>query len=150
MNHVQAKILFASNSGNTEHLAELLHNELTTNGYEVEVENVKHAVIKPLSQFDLVLVGSFTRGEGDLPRQWKKYFENGMYNHPNVAVFGTGDTQWGNSYCGACDTLAAWYESSYEPLRIEHYPDSTQENKVKQWIGEIINETNNGYVTSRI
>ena len=73
-----------------------------------------------------------------------------MYNHPNVAVFGTGDTQWGNSYCGACDILKDWYESPYEPLRIEHYPDSTQEHKVNQWIEEIINETNNGYATPRI
>ena len=114
------------------------------------MENVKNAVIKPLSQYDLVLVGSFTRGEGDLPRQWKKYFENGMYNHSNVAVFGTGDTQWGNTYCGACDILADWYDSKYKPLRIEHYPDSTQEAKVNEWIGEIINETNNGHVTPRI
>lgn len=136
MNRVKAKIIFASYSGNTAELARLLKNELVLKNYEVELENIQDKEATSLAGYDLVLIGTCTRKEGQLPLLWSNYFKNGMYEHKNVAIFGTGDSRW-QFYCGACDILSDWYESKHSILRIEQFPTDYHMVKIVEWIHEI-------------
>lgn len=138
---MRAKILYSSYSGNTKELAELIKRKLIESKVIVEIEDIHKKTATSLDEFDLVLLGTFTRGEGDLPITWRKYFSEGMYEHKNVAIFGTGDTQW-EHYCGACSILCEWFNSPYDILKVEQYPDKSQHEKINKWIGDVLNGIN--------
>src|SRR5699024_8890652 len=63
------------------------------------------------------------------------------YTPDNIAVFGSGDTQFGGDelFCRAVDRLAKFYESPVPALKIEQSPRGSQERLVKSWLEGVLN-----------
>lgn len=96
-------IVFASMSGNTEDIAVLIKKELERNQVEVVLEEMDGYAASEVLDYDALLVGSYTWGNGDLPYEAEDFEEelrelrlNGM----PAGAFGSGDRVY-PSYCEA-------------------------------------------------
>lgn len=131
-----AVICYASYSGNTQEVAQLIAETIIASGREVVLHRIDGRTPPPnLAKFDIVLIGSFTWGKGETPRIVKNWVADVGYKPDNVYIFGTGDTQFGGDelFCKAADKLAKFYNSDFPPLKIEQSPRGAQENKVREW-----------------
>lgn len=134
-------IAYASWSGNTQEVAELIEGTLTDNGIAVTTHRIGGGIeIPDPRQFDAMLIGSFTWDQGATPDEVKDFVADIGYKPDNVYVFGTGDTQFGGDalFCHAAVKLARFYASGYEPLQIEQSPRGVQEEKVIEWSKGVI------------
>ncbi|ANF56140.1 flavodoxin [Halotalea alkalilenta] len=144
---------FDSLSGNTREVAELIKAEAERLGHRVTqvyvtIESLADVLPEPFpaERFDLYLLGSWTANSGRTPPEMKEFiaelFERvGKPSH--VAVFGTGETQWGEEfYCGAVKRMAKFFASAYPRLEIEQMPHGDKDRAA-------INEWTRGVITSR-
>ena len=62
-----------------------------------------------------------------------------------LAVFGTGETQWGEEYyCGAVRRMAAFFGTRYPRLEIEQMPHGERDAlKIRRWTDHVLNCTEN-------
>lgn len=135
MRLVRVLICYASFSGNTKEVAEIIEKVLLNEQFDVQLYRIGSGKIPPPSLFDFMLVGSFTWGKGSTPDIVKKFIYELGYKPANVFVFGTGDTQFGGDdlFCKVADKLATFYHSPCKPLKVEQSPRGSQESKVIDW-----------------
>ncbi|MBE1555224.1 putative ribonucleotide reductase-associated flavodoxin [Filibacter limicola] len=128
-------IAYASLSGNTKEVADLIAETLIAEGMEVTTYRIGGGVMPTLHQFDAMIIGSFTWGKGETPDEVKNFVADIGYKPDSVYVFGTGDTQFGGDilFCHAAVKLARFYGSTYDPLRIEQSPRGKQQKIVIEW-----------------
>lgn len=128
-------IAYASWSGNTEEVAEIVEETLLSEGMKVTVHRIGIGPMPDPRRFDAMIIGTFTWDKGSTPDEVKDFVADVGYKPKNVYVFGTGDTQFGGDYlfCHAAVKLARFYESAITPLKIEQSPRGTQEKKVIEW-----------------
>jgi flavodoxin I len=138
-------IAYASWSGNTQEVAEIIEDTLAKEGIEVTSYRIGGGVIPNPRDFDAMIIGSFTWEKGATPDEVKDFVADIGYKPSNVYVFGTGDTQFGGDelFCNAAVKLARFYESNYAPLKIEQSPRGAQEMKVVQWTKGVVMHWNN-------
>lgn len=143
-------ICYASFSGNTKEVAELIAQTLADLGHDAVLHRINRNTPPPdLTPYDMIMMGTFTWGKGVTPAIMKNFVADVGYKPEKIAVFGTGDTQFGGDdlFCRAVDRLAVFYESPYTVLKIEQSPRGVQEEKVRKWtkevlqIDELINES---------
>lgn len=132
---LSAVIPYLSYSGNTEEVAELIAETLT----EHHVSCTMHRIgidfpIEP-EDYDVIFLGTFTWDMGSTPDEVKDFILEIGYKPDHIAVFGTGDTQFGGDdlFCKAVDKLVKFYDSKWDGLKIEQSPRGSQEPFVKQW-----------------
>ncbi|MGM7634222.1 flavodoxin [Bacillus sp. Hm123] len=128
-------IAYASWSGNTEEVAELIAEQLQNQQFDVTLYQIGTDPVPNVRAFDALFLGSFTWDRGSTPDSVKDFVAEVGYKPQHVYVFGTGDTQFGGDelFCHAAVKLARFYESRYEPLKIEQSPRGQQEKKVLEW-----------------
>ena len=133
-------IAYATWSGNTQEVAEIIEETLTARGFEVESFRIGEGTIPNPRKFKAMIIGSFTWDKGATPDEVKDFVADVGYKPANVYVFGTGDTQFGGDalFCNAAVKLARFYESNYAPLKIEQSPRGTQATSVVKWTEGVI------------
>lgn len=132
-----AKILiaYASMSGNTEAIADLLKAKIELLGHSVDLREIEHMEVKELLHYDAFLIGSYTWGDGELPYEAEDFYDalsNVNLAGKKAAVFGSGDTAY-SQFCAAVDLFETRLkecgaEITQEGIKIEFTP-STQEEK---------------------
>ena len=122
-------IVVASLSGNTRELGRRIAERCRAKGHVVhwlEADVLQQAAVPAVDAVDLVLLGSWTDNAGRTPAEMKAWVADiaGRGQRPRqLAVFGTGETQWGQEYyCGAVHRLIRYFHSDYPPLEIEQMP----------------------------
>jgi predicted ribonucleotide reductase-associated flavodoxin len=122
-------IVVASLSGNTRELGRQIAERCRAAGHAVhwqEADDLRQPAPLAADEADLVLLGSWTDNAGRTPAEMKAWVAGiaGQGQWPRqVAVFGTGETQWGQEYyCGAVHRLIRYFHSGYPPLEIEQMP----------------------------
>ncbi|MFS0788096.1 flavodoxin [Shouchella sp. 1P09AA] len=96
-------LVFASMSGNTEDMAILIKQELEKEGIDVVMEEMDGYSVDQLINFDGVILGSYTWGDGDLPYEAEEFEEELVtldLTAMPAAVFGSGDRIY-PAYCEA-------------------------------------------------
>ncbi|MFS0690140.1 flavodoxin [Sporosarcina sp. 179-K 8C2 HS] len=128
-------IAYASWSGNTEEVAEIVEETLLSEGMDVTMHRIGTGPLPNPREVDAMILGSFTWDKGATPDEVKDFVADIGFKPRNVYVFGTGDTQFGGDelFCHAAVKLARFYDSEVEPLTIEQSPRGTQEQKVIEW-----------------
>lgn len=128
-------IAYASWSGNTAEVAEMIEEKLVEEGVSVTSFRIGGHVLPNPADYDAMIIGSFTWGKGDTPDEVKDFVADIGYKPPLVYAFGTGDTQFGGDelFCNASVKLARFYNSPLPPLRIEQSPRGKQESEVIKW-----------------
>jgi len=142
---MKALIIYTSLSGNTKDLAELINYNLQRYGCEVHISDAKE--FHSPSGYDIAIIGSYTWGSGAMPVAIRKYLKNFLVENktslPSFAVFGTGDTQWGErNYCKAVDEMK-YHLSKHTKvlgiLKLEQNPIG-KENQVISFIEKLLEE----------
>ena len=140
-------IVYASLSGNTEELAQLIAHEIKTNGGNCDLVKIGRVPFSiPKDKYDIVLFGSYTWDDGALPIPMRKQLRESLIvatDKPSkAAVFGTGDTQY-PKYCRAVDEIEYHIrkhgiEIVTDGLKIEQFPQGRQIVKTKEWVNHIL------------
>ncbi len=144
-------IAFASLSGNTREVARLLAAHCRGRGHAVDwlEADEADAALLPLLQrpHDRVLLGAWTDNAGRTPAEMKELVarlrDSDRIPPPHtVAVFGTGETQWGQEYyCGAAHRLARYFASTYPVLEIEQMPHGDADRQaIQHWADQVLAE----------
>ncbi|MCD5323293.1 MULTISPECIES: flavodoxin [Pontibacillus] len=107
-------IAYASMSGNTEEIADHIMSVLEDSGHSITLEEMDELNPQDLLDYDAVLLGSYTWGDGDLPYEVEEFYEemeevdlNGL----PAASFGSGDTSY-PKFCEAVNLFQSRLEAS--------------------------------------
>ena len=140
-------IAYSSLSGNTRDVARAIRARCEEMGHAVTWID---ADIQTLAQacpggagHDLYLLGSWSINAGRTPPEMKRFIEEliaAVGRPERVAVFGTGETQWGEEYyCGAARRIAAFFGTRYPRLEIEQMPHGEHDAvKIQRWTDTIL------------
>lgn len=131
-------IVYASMTGNTEEMAEIIAEGVREAGIEPEVKNVLDASANELEDYNGVILGAYTWGDGDLPDEFLDYFDemdDVELDGKKSAVFGSGDTSY-DIFCGAVDHLLAKLQDRgavnvLEAKRIEMGPSEQEKAELR-------------------
>ena len=136
-------IVYASVTGNTKDLAGVIYRNFLPYSKNVQLYQVEDFPIEKLNRFEAVVVGTYSWGDGEIPKEmWKLYqaFENLEKKELVTAVFGTGDSFY-PKYCGAVDlfrdmlyvhtTLAA-------TLKVELVPQIQDYHRSQRFVESIV------------
>lgn len=139
-------IVYVSYGGNTRDLAMYLAKSIEECGHIVHTYSVRDRA--DLKQYDYILFGSLTWTKGSLPIQMRKYFKEILIDNPidfkNCSVFGTGETQWGESLYGkAVDEMEYHLLKNnkyvHSKLKVEQNPIG-KEKQINSFIEELMKE----------
>ncbi len=133
-------IAYLSYSGNTEEIAQYIEARLHYDGAEVDTYEIGYGMIPDVSQYDKIFLGTFTWEYGYTPDEIKDFVSEVGYKPKNIAVFGSGDTQFGGDdlFCRAVDRLVTFYQSPWDGLKIEQSPRGYQERLIDQWLEGVL------------
>ena len=139
-------MVVASLSGNTRELGRQIAERCRAAGHAVhwqEADDLRQAPLLAAGEADLVLLGCWTDNAGRTPAEMKAWVagiaERGQQPR-QLAVFGTGETQWGQEYyCGAVHRLIRYFNSSYPPLEIEQMPHGQRHaGAIEAWTDAVL------------
>ena len=139
-------IAYDSLSGNTRDLARMVRGCCEARGHDVtwiEAGIQTLAEAGPDPRHDLYLLGTWTDNAGRTPAAMKRFIAElveAVGKPDRVAVFGTGETQWGEEYyCGALRRMAGFFGSPHPPLDIEQMPHGARDAlKVRHWTDRVL------------
>jgi predicted ribonucleotide reductase-associated flavodoxin len=141
-------LAFASLSGNTREVASLIRARCEAMGHGVDwldVDADDVAAVLADAAPTLCLLGSWTDNAGRTPTEMKGCVAalRDRFGLPlpfPVAVFGTGETQWGEEYyCGAAHRLARFFGSPYPVLEIEQMPHGANDtHTIHHWTDTVL------------
>ena len=104
---MKAIVLYGSTTGNTQTVAGWIGDALTAAGAEADVRDVAGAV--KLSDYNLVVLGSSTWGQGEIQDDFAGFYDDMSaddFSGNKVAVFGCGDSvMFPDNFCEAVDKI---------------------------------------------
>ncbi|MCD4668300.1 MAG: flavodoxin [Sulfurimonas sp.] len=90
-------LFYASSTGNTEDVAKTIAANMS--GAEIVLHNVADCVNDAMEEYQYIIIGVSTWGEGELQDDWEDFFQNISetdFSDKIVALFGLGDQE---EYC---------------------------------------------------
>lgn len=140
-------LAFTSLSGNTRDVARMVRARCEARGHavswiEADIEGL--ATAGPDPHHDLYLLGAWSDNAGRTPGEMKRFIAElveAVGKPERVAVFGTGETQWGAEYyCGAVRRMARFFDSPFPRLEIEQMPHGERDaTRIQQWTDHLLN-----------
>ncbi|MGT2934810.1 flavodoxin [Streptococcus castoreus] len=100
-----AKIVYASMTGNTEEIAEIVANKLQELGHDVDIDECTTVDASEFEDADIAIVATYTYGDGDLPDEIVDFYEDlqGLdLTGKLYGVVGSGDTFY-DYFCKSVD-----------------------------------------------
>lgn len=104
-----AKIVYASMTGNTEEVADIVASKLEELGLDVETNECTTVDADDFLEADLVIVATYTYGEGELPDEILDFYEDLTELDLSGKVYGvcgSGDTFY-DEFCKSVDEFDA-------------------------------------------
>ncbi|WP_321779566.1 flavodoxin [Sulfurimonas sp.] len=148
-------LFYASSTGNTEDIASLIKNKISAT--EVELHNVAECTDDAMEQYDFIIIGASTWGEGDLQDDWEDFLPNiskTNFSSKTVALFGLGDQEeYCDNYLDAMGTLydevikqGATVVGSWSTDGYEH--DESNAIRDGEFVGLALDEDNQGELSN--
>jgi len=100
-------LAYASMSGNTEAIADLIEEELVKHGLHVKRAEVYDIDASDLVSAESIIFGAYTWGDGELPDDFLDLYDEMDdidLSQKQMAVFGSGDSSY-DIFCGAVDLI---------------------------------------------
>jgi len=137
---VKVLVVYASLTGNTEEMAELIVEGIRQAGGEAVLKSVTECNAIEINSYKGVLLGAYTWGDGELPDEALDFYDEMDELEMTAiksAVFGSGDTGYA-IYCGAVDLLEAKLkergaEIVQKSLKIEYGPTAIEKEACRQF-----------------
>ncbi|WP_307975638.1 flavodoxin [uncultured Streptococcus sp.] len=99
------KIVYASMTGNTEEIADIVANKFTELGHDVEVDECTTVDAADFEDADVAIVATYTYGDGELPDEIVDFYEDLAdvdLSGKIYGVVGSGDTFY-DYFCHSVD-----------------------------------------------
>ncbi|MEC1734566.1 flavodoxin [Bacillus mojavensis] len=134
-------LVYATMSGNTEAMADLIEKGLQEAEAEVdrfEAMDIDDAEL--FNDYEHIILGTYTWGDGDLPDEFLDLAEEMDaldFTGKTCAVFGSGDTAY-EYFCGAVDTLEGKIKERggvivLPSVKVEMNPEGEEEEALKEF-----------------
>ncbi|MGO2891465.1 flavodoxin [Enterococcus devriesei] len=107
-----AKIVYASMTGNTEEIADIVAEAFENLNIDVEIDECTQVEAGDFEDADICVVATYTYGEGDLPDEIEDFYEDLKELDLTGKIFGvcgSGDTFY-DQYCKSVDDFDAVFE----------------------------------------
>lgn len=135
---MKIKIVYETQVGTTQFVAEVLQATLQEVGHEVDLHSIRQKGRQPkLEGYDMVLFGSPTYNEGRPEASVEQMIEE---FHPDlsqikVAVFSLGDKSY-EAFCGSAEVLENWVKECkgtpvVPALKVDGYPQEV--TGIQEW-----------------
>ncbi|WP_193556404.1 flavodoxin [Paenibacillus lutimineralis] len=126
-------IVYASLTGNTEEMAELIAEGVRSTGATADLKMVEDCNAICLLEYDAYLLGAYTWGDGEIPDEFEDFLDEMKeldLQGTRSTVFGSGDTTY-RLYCGAVDEVEQRLKDSgvvvvQESLKVEYGPSGEE------------------------
>ena len=139
-------LVFATNSGATDMVSQIVEQELTAKGHTVTRKQVRDANPDEFTNFEVILLASpswdFDGKEGMPHEDYVPFMDKAKgktFENKPFAVFGLGDSSY-THFCGAVDHLEEFVKSLkgklvVESIRIDgfYYRQDVHTQAVKEW-----------------
>ncbi len=133
-------LAYASMSGNTEAIADVIEEVLVEEKLTVNRLEVFDLTPEDIRDFDYIILGSYTWGDGELPDEFLDFYDEMDdidFSQKKVAIFGSGDMAY-DIFCGAVDLLEEKVQSQggtlmTEGLKVELAPYGEDVEKCKAY-----------------
>ncbi|MEG0253935.1 MAG: flavodoxin [Vagococcus sp.] len=97
-----AKIVYASMTGNTEEISEIIEEKLEDEGIEIKREECSDVDPDFFEDADICIIATYTYGDGDLPFEIEDFYDDLKeedFSGKIFGVVGSGDKEYGEYYC---------------------------------------------------
>lgn len=144
---MNALIVFASFTGNTEALAQKIQEGLSNKGFKVDCRICTDAIASDFLNYDICLLGTYTWGsEAELPDEMYGFYDDlktldlrGKF----FAVFGTGDIYY-DYFCKSVDDFEAQFlltraQKIATSLKIDAAPKDMDQSLIDDFVSQITN-----------
>ncbi|WP_417637825.1 flavodoxin [Enterococcus faecalis] len=104
-----AKIVYASMTGNTEEIADIVAEAFEDLELEVEIDECTQVDAADFEEYDICVVATYTYGDGDLPDEIVDFYEDLQEIDLSGKIFGvcgSGDTFY-DDFCKSVDDFEA-------------------------------------------
>lgn len=143
-----AKIVYASQTGNTQEIADILADNLRDLDVEVDVSDCNDANAAEFYNYDLCIVATYTYGYGDLPDEIVPFFddlETLDLSGKIAGVVGSGDTSYDEMYCKSVDDFVEQFEKANatigaESVKIEFNAEGDDYQKLEAFAQSLVDK----------
>ncbi|MFC7440499.1 flavodoxin [Laceyella putida] len=104
---VKIIMIYTSMTGNTEEMAELIAEGIREQGWVLDMKEVMDADVSELQDYEGILLGAYTWGDGELPDEFIDFYEEMKeldLTGKRAAVFGSCDSAY-EKFGAAVDIL---------------------------------------------
>ena len=141
------KIVYASNTGNTEGISEYLEEAFEELDVSVEREEARDVDSDYFEDADIAIIATFTDGDGEIPFDFEDFYEDIVDEDLSgklFAVVGSGDSElYPDYFCHAAISFEkAMSETgatkAYDTLKIENDADSDDVTRINELAKEVV------------
>jgi flavodoxin I len=133
-------LIYASMTGNTEEMSEAIAEGIREEGGELVMKSVMHANASELEQYDGIILGAYTWGDGELPDEFLDFYDEMddiQLKQKKAAAFGSCDSFY-TAYGAAVDILIdklkqIGAEVDHPGLKIDLEPGSQEKEECRQF-----------------
>ncbi|MDF0726359.1 flavodoxin domain-containing protein [Cytobacillus sp. S13-E01] len=149
---MKAAIVYTSVTGNTNELVDVISEFFKNYTIHVQTYKIHECPLEQLEEFDVIAIGTYTWGEGQIPREMVslyKAIESGNLENVITGVFGTGDSFY-PKYCGAVDEFRDMLFVHTElvvTLKVELFPQKEDIERCKLFVDRLMKRLGNRVVT---
>ncbi|QWL82836.1 Flavodoxin [Streptococcus sp. ZB199] len=144
-----AKIVFASMTGNTEEIADIVADKFRDLGVEVDVDECTTVDAEDFLDADIAVVATYTYGDGELPDEIQDFYEDlaGLDLKGKLyGVVGSGDTFY-DEFCKAVDDFdrcfaATGAEKGSECVKVDLSAEDEDIEKLEAFAEELVAKAN--------
>lgn len=143
---VRALIVYASMTGTTEEIAEILAEDLRTHKIDVLVEECTRLYPEEFLDYDICVMATYTYGsDGSLPEEAEDFYfdlENVNLTGKVFGVLGSGDRIY-DKFCPAVDDFDKQFEKTKairgaKNLKINLSPNQSDKENIKQFAKNLV------------
>lgn len=146
-------IFYGSTTGYTADIAARIAKALGVD--MADVHDVANTAPSALGDYDVILLGSSTWGDGELQDDMADFLDGAdqLYlKGKKIAVFGVGDEGHGDTFCAAVGQIYRRMQQTQAeliaPFNADGYDVETSDAKIDgRWVGLVIDETNHPDLT---
>jgi flavodoxin I len=150
-------IVYASMTGNTEEIANLVGEGIHLAGAAFDQKDILEADAADLQNYDGILLGTYTWGDGDLPDEFLDFYEEMDtldLKGKKAAVFGSCDSSYEHRG-GAVDLLIEKLKELgadvvLDGLKIDLAPSKAEKKECIQYGQLFVEKTEHDYVSNEI
>lgn len=142
------KIVYASMTGNTEGISEIIEDQFIDAGLEVEREECTEVDPDFFEDADICVVATYTYGDGELPFEIEDFFEDLEEEDLEDKLFGvvgSGDTEYGEYFCQSARDFVEQFKKTgatqgADMVEIENEADGEDTERLQAFVDTLVSK----------